>query len=109
MLDLEQFELEPDILVLDEFFPGPRTVFFKFEHTWLDGNDPSLELQQDVMLEADELWKVDLRPPLFKGSEQKRRRLSRIKWNAMISWDCRYGRDFTYACRSELPSSCFYR
>jgi len=85
LLDLEQFELEPDILVLDEF-SRTKDGFFKFEHTWLDGNDPSLELQQDVMLEADELWKVDLRPPLFKGSEQKRRRLSRIKWNAMISW-----------------------
>ena len=85
LLDLEKFELEPDILVLDEF-ARTKDGFFKFEHTWLEGKDASLELEQDVMLEADELWKVDLRPPLFKGTEQKRRRLSRIKWNAMISW-----------------------
>jgi hypothetical protein len=85
LLDLEKFEIEPDILVLEEF-SRTKDGFFKFEHRWLEGSHASLELEQDVMLAADELWKVDLRPPLFKGTEQKRRRLSRFKWNAMISW-----------------------
>ena len=85
LLNLEKFEIEPDILFLEEF-SRTKDGFFKFEHRWIEGKDASLELEQDVMLPADELWKVDLRPPLFKGIEQKRRKLSRFKWNAMISW-----------------------
>jgi hypothetical protein len=85
LLDLEKFEIETDILVLEEF-SRTKDGFFKFNHRWMEGKDASLELEQDVMLPADELWKVDLRPPLFKGTEQKRRKLSRLKWNAMMSW-----------------------
>jgi len=85
LLDLGKYEIEPDILVLEEF-SRTKDGFFKFDHRWMEGKDSSLELEQDVMLAADELWKVDLRPPLFKGTEQKRRRLSRLKWNAMMSW-----------------------
>jgi len=85
LLDLKKFEIEPDILVLEEF-SRTKDGFFKFEHRWMEGSHATLELEQDVMLAADELWKVDLRPPLFKDTEQKRRRLSRFKWNAMISW-----------------------
>lgn len=85
LVNLEAFEVETDILVLEEF-SRTKEGFFKFEHRWLEGNDPSLELDQTIMLPANELWKVDVRPPLFKDTEQKRRRLSRLRWTAMVSW-----------------------
>ena len=85
LVDLEHYDVEADILVLEEFF-RTKDGFFKFEHKWLVGKDPKLELEQNVLLGADKLWKVDLRPPVFKETEQKRSRFSRLRWQAMVSW-----------------------
>ena len=85
LVDLEHYDVEADILVLEEFF-RTKDGFFKFEHNWLVGKDPKLELEQNVLLGAEKLWKVDLRPPVFKETEQKRRRFSRLRWQAMVSW-----------------------
>ncbi len=85
LVDLQNYEVEPDVLVLEEF-SRTKDGFFKFEHQWLEGRDPSLLLDQTVHLAADELWKVDLRPPLYKGSEQKRRKVSRLRWRALVGW-----------------------
>ena len=85
LIDLQKYEVEEDTLVLEEF-SRTKDGFFKFEHKWFDGKDPSLELDQNFLLAADELWKVDLRPPVFKETEQKRRKFSRMRWKGMVSW-----------------------
>ena len=43
---------------------------FEFEHQWMIGKDPSLELEQDVIMDADLLWQHDLRSLEFKISEK---------------------------------------
>ena len=55
LVDLSKFELCSDILIGGEVFRREDNTF-EFEHQWLDGKDPALELEQDVYMDADFLW-----------------------------------------------------
>ena len=58
---------------------------FEFEHQWMIGKDPSkIELEQDVIMDADLLWQHDLRSLEFKISEKKRRsQKRRSRWKSI--------------------------
>ena len=60
----------PDILVAGEI-EKLKDGNFKFEHEWLHGDNPNLELEQDNFLDSEDLWKVDLRSSSFKTDERK--------------------------------------
>lgn len=85
LADLENFEILPDILVAGEI-EKLKDGNFKFEHEWLHGDNPNLELEQDNFLDSEDLWKVDLRSSSFKTDERKRRAQSRKKWHASKIW-----------------------
>ena len=65
LMDLERFEVSPDILVTGEV-SRMKDGFFHFEHQWLDGKDPTLDLEQETSICGDLLWNMDLRPPPYK-------------------------------------------
>lgn len=83
LIDLEYYEVQSDVLVLGEVTRA-NDGFFHFEHEWMEGKNPELDLDQNVVLSGDELWDVDLRPVPFKESEKKRRKNSRARWRAML-------------------------
>lgn len=85
LVDSDHYEILPDILVAGEV-DRQKDGVFKFEHEWLQGNDPNLDLEQNVYIDAEELWKIDVRSPSFKREERKRRRQSRSKWQAAKIW-----------------------
>ena len=76
-MDLERYEVSPDILVTGEV-SRMKDGFFHFEHQWLEGKDPTLELEQETTISGASLWDVDLRPPPYKFYERKRRRQARM-------------------------------
>jgi len=79
LIDLSKYELCPDILVTKEVYRMENNSF-QFEQQWLLGNDPTLELDQDVVMDADELWQHDLRSLPFKAVEKTRRKQERTRW-----------------------------
>ena len=85
LIQLENHEVIPDILIAGEV-TRQKDGFFKFEHEWMDGKSPSLELDQDVVLDAEELWNTDLRSVEFKKSERKTRARGRKRWKATMAW-----------------------
>lgn len=85
LADSENYEIVPDILVAGEI-EKQKDGKFKFEHEWFQGDDPNLDLDQNVYLDAEDLWKIDLRSPLFIKEERKRRSQSRKKWRATKIW-----------------------
>jgi hypothetical protein len=82
LVDLSKYELSPDVLMTQEVQRTDNNTF-QFEHQWMTGNDPSLELDQDVTMDADLLWQHDLRSLPFKLFEKDRRRLERLRWNCL--------------------------
>ncbi len=84
-IDLERFEVSPDILVTGEV-SRMKDGFFHFEHQWLEGNDPTLELEQETSICGDFLWNMDLRPPSYKFHELKRRKQARTRWKVALGW-----------------------
>ena len=76
LVDLSKYEVCPDILVAREVFRREDNKF-EFEHQWMEGKDSSLELDQDVIIDADTLWQHDLRSLDFKIAEKNRRRQER--------------------------------
>ena len=82
LVDLSKFELCPDVLVGGEVFRREDNTF-EFEHQWLVGKDPALELEQDVYVDADFLWQHDLRSLDFKIAEKTRRRQERTRWKSI--------------------------
>ena len=89
LVDLSKFELCSDILIGGEVFRREDNTF-EFEHQWLEGKDPALELEQDVYMDADFLWQHDLRNLEFKIAEKNRRRQERtleIYQNMYVSWN----------------------
>lgn len=85
LMDLERYEVSPDILVTGEV-SRTKDGFFHFEHQWLEGMDPTLELEQETTISAASLWDVDLRPPPYKFYERKRRRQARMRWKGVLGW-----------------------
>jgi hypothetical protein len=79
LIDLSKYEVCPDILVTKEVYRMENNSF-QFEQQWLLGKDPTLELEQDVVMDADELWQHDLRNLSFKAVEKTRRKQERIRW-----------------------------
>ena len=82
LVDLSKYELSPDVLMTQEVHRTDNNTF-QFEHQWMYGKDPSLSLDQDVSMVADELWQHDLRSLPFKLVEKNRRRLERVRWNSL--------------------------
>lgn len=85
LFDLENYQISKDILVAQEV-SRTKEGFFRFEHDWLDGKDTDLEMEQDVLVDADALWTSDLRHRDFKNTEQSNRKSSRARWKGMIAW-----------------------
>jgi hypothetical protein len=79
LIDLSKYEVCPDILVTKEVYRMENNSF-QFEQQWLLGKDPTLELDQDVVMDADELWQHDLRNLSFKAVEKTRRKQERTRW-----------------------------
>ncbi|MEL0099611.1 MAG: hypothetical protein VW907_08660, partial [Opitutae bacterium] len=82
LIDLSKYELCPDVLIAREVYRREDNSF-EFEHQWMMGKDPSLELEQDIIMDADILWQHDLRALDFKILEKKRRRQERSRWKAI--------------------------
>ena len=85
LVNVESHEIVPDILVAGEI-ERLKDGFFLFEHEWMEGKNPSLEIDQSVKISSDQLWTVDLRANDFKKSEIKRRRQGRKRWKATLVW-----------------------
>ena len=85
LFNLEKYEISKDILVAHDVI-RTKDGFFRFEHEWLDGKDADLEVEQDVVVDADALWTSDLRQRDFKDAEQTTRKLARARWKGMIAW-----------------------
>ena len=85
LIALEKYEVVPDILMAGEV-ERQKDGFFKFEHEWMDGSSPDLELDQEITLDAEELWNSDLRSVEFKQFERKRRSTGRKRWKATMAW-----------------------
>jgi hypothetical protein len=79
LVDLSGYDLCPDVLVAREIYRMENNSF-EFEHQWMSGKDPSLELDQDVRMDADLLWQHDLRTLPFKVVEKTRRKQERNRW-----------------------------
>jgi len=85
LVNVENHDIVPDILVAGEI-ERLKDGFFLFEHEWMEGKNPSLEIDQSVKISSDQLWTVDLRANDFKKSEIKRRRQGRKRWKATLVW-----------------------
>ena len=85
LVDSGNYEIKSDILVAGEV-ERQKDGVFKFEHEWFQGDDPSLDFEQDVFIDSEELWTIDIRSPYFKKEEKNRRRQSRSKWQAIKAW-----------------------
>ena len=82
LIDLSKYEVCSDILVTKEIYRMENNSF-QFEQQWMHGKDPTLELEQDVVMDADELWQHDLRSLPFKAIEKTRRRQERNRWKLL--------------------------
>jgi len=82
LVDLSGYDLCPDVLVAREIYRTENNTF-EFEHQWMSGKDPSLELDQDVTMDADLLWQHDLRSLAFKVVEKTRRKQERNRWKSL--------------------------
>ena len=85
LVDSDNYDILSDVLVAGDV-DRQKDGVFKFEHEWLQGDDPSLDLEQDVFIDSEELWSIDIRSPSFKREERKRRSQSRGKWQATKIW-----------------------
>ena len=84
LVDSDNYDILSDVLAGE--VDRQKDGVFKFEHEWLQGDDPSLDLEQDVFIDSEELWSIDIRSPSFKREERKRRSQSRGKWQATKIW-----------------------
>jgi hypothetical protein len=85
LLTLEDYEVVPDILIAGDA-ERQKDGFFKFEHEWMDGDNPDLELDQQIKLNGNDLWNSDLRSVEFKQFERTRRTQGRKRWKATKIW-----------------------
>ena len=85
LVKIGNHEVFSDILVAGEV-ERLKDGYFLFEHEWLDGQNPNLEIDQNVKISGDKLWTVDIRANDFKNSEIKRRRQGRKRWKATLGW-----------------------
>ena len=85
LTDTENYEILSDILVSGEI-DRQKDGLFKFDHEWLQGDDPSLDLDQNLLTDSEELWTIDIRSPSFKKEERKRRSQTRGRWKATKIW-----------------------
>ena len=82
-MDLEKFDVESDVLVSDDL-EQTKDGSFQFEHHWLDGDDPKMEINPASFLSEDELWGIDLRQVAFKFQEKRRRRQANVRWKVIM-------------------------
>ena len=85
LVDLENYAVLPDVLVASEV-ERLKNGMFRFEHEWLVGSSPELDLDQVVFLDGDELWSVDLRSLEYKANEKESRKSGRKRWKATLAW-----------------------
>lgn len=85
LTDTENYEILSDILVAGEI-DRQKDGIFKFDHEWLQGDDPGLDLDQNLLTDSEELWTIDIRSPSFKKEEKKRRSQTRGRWKATKFW-----------------------
>ena len=85
LTDTENYEILSDILVAGEV-DRQKDGLFKFDHEWLQGDDPGLDLDQNLLTDSEELWTIDIRSPSFKKEERKRRSQTRGRWKATKIW-----------------------
>lgn len=85
LTDTENYEILSDILVAGEV-DRQKDGLFKFDHEWLQGDDPGLDLDQNLLTDSEELWTIDIRSPSFKKEERKRRSQTRGRWKATKFW-----------------------
>lgn len=85
LTDTENYEILSDILVAGEI-DRQKDGLFKFDHEWLQGDDPGLDLDQNLLTDSEELWTIDIRSPSFKKEERKRRSQTRGRWKATKIW-----------------------
>lgn len=85
LTDTENYEILSDILVAGEI-DRQKDGIFKFDHEWLQGDDPGLDLDQNLLTDSEELWTIDIRSPSFKKEERKRRSQTRGRWKATKIW-----------------------
>ena len=83
LMDLEKFDVESDVLVSDDL-EQTKDGSFQFEHHWLDGDDPKMEINPASSLSEDELWGIDLRQVAFKFQEKRRRRQANVRWKVIM-------------------------
>lgn len=82
MFDLACFEEVQEVLVAGDV-SRTNNGFFRFENEWL--SEDNTELADAVEIPADDLWTFDLRPEEFKLDEQKRRKLSALRWKGVMA------------------------
>lgn len=85
LTDTENYDILSDILVAGEV-DRQKDGLFKFDHEWLQGDDPGLDLDQNLLTDSEELWTIDIRSPSFKKEERKRRSQTRGRWKATKIW-----------------------
>lgn len=85
LVNIANHEVFSDILVAGEV-ERLKDGHFLFEHEWLDGQNPNLEIDQNVKISGDKLWTVDIRANDFKNTEIRRRRQGRNRWKATLGW-----------------------
>ena len=71
LVDLENYNVLPDVLVAGEV-ERLKNGMFRFDHEWLVGSTPWLDLDQVVFLDGDELWSADLRSLEYKANEKRK-------------------------------------
>ena len=69
LTDLENYEILPDILLAGDI-QKQKDGNFKFEHGGCRGRTPNFDLDQNVYLDSESLWDIDLTPSSFKKDER---------------------------------------
>ena len=85
LVDLENYNVLPDVLVAGEV-ERLKNGMFSFDHEWLVGSTPGLDLDQVVYLDGDELWTADIRSLEYKANEKESRKSGRKRWKATLAW-----------------------
>ena len=85
LVDLENYNVLPDVLVAGEV-ERLKNGMFRFDHEWLVGSSPGLDLDQGAFLDGDELWSADLRSLEYKANEKESRKSGRKRWKATLVW-----------------------
>ena len=98
LVDLENYNVLPDVLVAGEV-ERLKNGMFRFDHEWLVGSTPGLDLDQVVFLDGDELWSADLRSLEYKANEKESRKSGRKRWKATLLWGWERPQSLFFECK----------